>query len=76
MKYKKSFIGAEIGVNHNGNDEGAKAMIDKAVWAGADAVKFQTFKADKPVAQTAPNPPDSKNLGLWVTLRSGPGASK
>lgn len=42
---KKVFIIAEAGVNHNGSVELAKKLIDVAVEAGADAVKFQTFKA-------------------------------
>ena len=40
------FIIAEAGVNHNGNLEIAKKLIDVAVESGADAVKFQTFKAE------------------------------
>ena len=40
------FIIAEAGVNHNGDIELAKQLIDKALEAGADAVKFQTFKAE------------------------------
>ena len=47
------FIIAEAGVNHNGNIELAKTLIDIAVDAGADAVKFQTFKADKLVSKSA-----------------------
>lgn len=47
------FIIAEAGVNHNGSLELAKKLIDVAVEAGADAVKFQTFKADKLVSKTA-----------------------
>jgi N,N'-diacetyllegionaminate synthase len=43
----KVFIIAEAGVNHNGNIELAKKMIDAASEAGADAVKFQSFKAEK-----------------------------
>ncbi len=39
------YIIAEAGVNHNGSIELAKALIDKAVEAKADAIKFQTFKA-------------------------------
>jgi len=47
------FIIAEAGVNHNGSLELAKKLIDVAVDAGADAVKFQTFKADKLVSKSA-----------------------
>lgn len=47
------FIIAEAGVNHNGNRELAKQLIDGAVRAGADAVKFQTFHADSIVTCTA-----------------------
>ena len=43
----KVFIIAEAGVNHNGNIKTAEKMIDIAVKAGADAVKFQTFKAGR-----------------------------
>jgi len=46
----KTFIIAEAGVNHNGNIELAKKLIDVAVKAGADAVKFQTFKAEKSIS--------------------------
>ena len=49
----KVFIIAEAGVNHNGSLEIAKKMIDVAVDAGADAVKFQTFKAEKLVCRNA-----------------------
>lgn len=42
-----TFIVAEAGVNHNGDISLAKEMIDIAVEAGVDAVKFQAFKADK-----------------------------
>lgn len=47
------FIIAEAGVNHNGSIEIAKKLIDVAHEAGADAVKFQTFKADKLVSKSA-----------------------
>lgn len=50
---KKVFIIAEAGVNHNGNIDLAKSLIDKASEAGANAVKFQSFKAEKLVTKDA-----------------------
>ncbi|MDC1220863.1 N-acetylneuraminate synthase [Candidatus Thioglobus sp.] len=47
------FIIAEAGVNHNGSIIIAKKLIDAAVESGADAVKFQTFKAKNLVSKTA-----------------------
>lgn len=47
------FIIAEAGVNHNGDIDMAMRMIDAAVKAGADAIKFQTFKADSLVTPDA-----------------------
>ena len=47
------FIIAEAGVNHNGSIELAKKLIDVAVKAGVNAVKFQTFKAEKLVSKNA-----------------------
>lgn len=48
------FIIAEAGVNHNGDLALAHRLIDVARAAGADAVKFQTFKADQLVTLDAP----------------------
>ena len=42
-----TYIIAEIGVNHNGSPAIASKLIDEAVNAGADAVKFQTFSAER-----------------------------
>lgn len=50
---ERVFIIAEAGVNHNGSLEIAKALIDKAVDAGVDAVKFQTFKTENIVCKNA-----------------------
>lgn len=47
----KTFITAEIGINHNGNLELAKRMIDAAAVAGCDAVKFQKRTIDKVYTQ-------------------------
>jgi len=47
------FIIAEAGVNHNGSIKLAKELIDVASDAGADAVKFQTFKAETLVSKSA-----------------------
>lgn len=50
----KVFIIAEAGVNHNGSVETAKQLVDVAVRAGVDAVKFQTFKTESVVSRYAP----------------------
>jgi len=48
------FVIAEAGVNHNGDLKVARALIDVAVEARADAVKFQTFRADRLATPDAP----------------------
>ena len=49
----KVFVIAEAGVNHNGDLDIAKQLIDAASEAGADAVKFQTYKTEQLVCKTA-----------------------
>ncbi|MBQ6334442.1 MAG: N-acetylneuraminate synthase [Erysipelotrichaceae bacterium] len=49
----KTLIIAEAGVNHNGNFEIAKQLVDKAVEARADIVKFQTCKAENVISRYA-----------------------
>lgn len=50
---KKILIIAEAGVNHNGDIEIAKKLVDAAVVAGADFIKFQSFKPDLLVTRIA-----------------------
>lgn len=61
---KRVLIIAEAGVNHNGSMENAFRLIDAAADAGADYVKFQTFKAAKLVSKAAKQAEyQEKNIG-------------
>lgn len=51
---QRTLIIAEAGVNHNGDIELAKQLVDAAAKAGADLVKFQTFKAKRLATKTTP----------------------
>jgi len=53
-RFDKPYIIAEIGVNHEGSIEKAKLMMDQAKMGGADAVKFQTYKAEKLASKNSP----------------------
>lgn len=60
----KVIIIAEAGVNHNGSLEIAKLLVDKAVEAGTDIIKFQTFKSEKLVSKSAKQAEyQQKNIG-------------
>ena len=54
MQTSDLFFIAEIGVNHNGSVDLAKTLIEEAAKAGADAVKFQSFSADKLASTSTP----------------------
>ena len=49
----KTYIIAEAGINHNGDINFAYNLVDEGKKAGADCVKFQTFKASKLVSKSA-----------------------
>ena len=51
---KKTFVIAEIGINHNGDIREAKKLIASAKKAGADAVKFQTYITEKRTKKDSP----------------------
>ena len=51
----KPYIIAEAGVNHEGKIELAKRLIDEAKEGGADAIKFQTYKADTLASKNSPS---------------------
>ena len=53
MERNKVLIIAEAGVNHNGDIELAKRLVDEAVKAGADIVKFQSFVAERLASKDA-----------------------
>ena len=59
------FVIAEAGVNHNGSEQLAVKLVEAAAACGADAVKFQTFSAEKlvrPGTQTAAYQKANENL--------------
>lgn len=66
----KTLVIAEIGINHNGNVDTAKKLIEQAVIAGADAVKFQTFQTDCLVTEEAPLAEYQKSAGINLRNQS------
>lgn len=69
-EFSTPFIIAEAGVNHNGNLDFALKMIEVAAKAGADAIKFQTFKAEQVVTEKGKMAEyQIKNMKLKMTQR-------
>lgn len=66
--HEPCYIIAEIGVNHNGKLSLAKKLIDVAVDAGADAVKFQKRKLESLYRMDALNDPNSESQGFEILL--------
>lgn len=60
---ESTYIIAEAGVNHNGDMALAKRLVEVAAQAGADAVKFQTFQADKLSTHSAPKAAYQREAG-------------
>ena len=72
-KNKKIFFIAEIGINHNGNLNLAKKMISAAKKSGADAVKFQSFKADEFISNKKENyvlGPKKKKFNIYKLFKN------
>lgn len=59
-EHSKTFIIAEAGVNHNGSFNIAKKMVDVAVEAGVDAIKFQTYKTEELILKNVEKAPYQK----------------
>ena len=62
---RSAYVIAEAGVNHNGDLQLAKQLADVAVTSGANAVKFQTFRADQLVSRTAAKADYQKRCGEY-----------
>ena len=64
------YVVAEIGSNHNNNLKLAYKLIDEAKKAGADAVKFQTFSAEKHFSKFSPGFKYLKNRPMYDLIKS------
>ena len=68
LKISKPYFIAEAGVNHEGDMDIAKRLIDEAKMGGADAIKFQTYKAETFASKKSPHigisPKNQQNLNM------------
>lgn len=62
------FIIAEAGVNHNGKLENALELVNIAHYAGADAIKFQLFRAEEQISKFAETAPYQRRKTKSVTM--------
>jgi N-acetylneuraminate synthase/N,N'-diacetyllegionaminate synthase len=69
-EFQPVFIVAEAGINHNGSEEIALRMIEAAVRNGADAIKFQSFRAERLISRLAATPVAERivNQQAWFEL--------
>ena len=63
------FVIAELGLNHGGDCQRALRLVDAAADAGASAIKIQSFRADRLVAQTCPAPAHVRARSLQAFFR-------
>jgi len=65
----RTYIIAEIGINHGGNVGVAKKLIDSAAKTGCDAVKFQTYLTENRAPQDSPIFDILKDCECWLNFR-------
>ena len=66
-RFQRPYVIAEAGVNHEGSMDIARRLIDEAALGGADAIKFQTYKAGTLASKHSP--------AYWTPAKSRPRAS-
>ena len=82
-RFQRPYVIAEAGVNHEGSMDIARRLIDEAALGGADAIKFQTYKAGtlapsipRPTGTPAKSRPRASTSCSKSTTRSGKANSK